>query len=110
MYTIAAEAIGSRTLMNISSSSHIYDRHPSIKGVRRLKSISYGRMARIAARSDDRKPGSNFVFDIEACRIARRSGIRIYFVGVDVKELENILNWRLHDGTVVGGTTRLRRS
>ena len=107
--TIAAEMIGSRTLVNISSSSHIYDRHPSIKGARMLKSMSYGRMARIAAKWDDRKPGSNFVFDIEACRIAKRSGIRIYFVGADVRELDNILNGRPHDGTVVGGTTRLRK-
>lgn len=98
---IAAEIVKSKILVNISTSGHIYDRHPSAKGAKRLKKISYEKLIKIATMGDDRKPGTNFVFDIAACKIAKRSKIKLHFIGENLNDLENILVGKEHDGTVV---------
>ncbi|MEM0159554.1 MAG: UMP kinase [Candidatus Micrarchaeaceae archaeon] len=95
-----AEALGSKKVVNVSNVPYVYETS-DIENSKPIKKLGYERLIEIAARYDSRDPGSNFVFDLVGCKLAKRSGIKIYFTNDDIKELKKILDGKEHNGTVV---------
>ncbi|MGC8567885.1 MAG: hypothetical protein ACP5RP_00720 [Candidatus Micrarchaeia archaeon] len=93
---LAAEKLGARTLINISSSGGIF----SDKGTE-LKKISYEMLIKKAIENDSRIARSNFVFDVIACKLAKRSNIKLHFVNDDMNNIKNAINGKNHEGTVI---------
>lgn len=103
---LAAEAMGAKTVINISNTSHIYDKDPAKHGdAKKLSRMSYDELIRLASGSDNREPGTNFVFDLFASKIIKRSGIKAIFIGRDMGNLRRLLkDERKAVGTVVSAS------
>lgn len=100
---LLAEAVGAERLVNLSNVDGIYDsdpkKNPSAKKIGRM---SHAELVGMAQKSDQRMPGTNFVFDTVACKLAARSRIDLHFVGgKNIKELGNAIKGKKHSGTVV---------
>ncbi|MFP3278932.1 MAG: UMP kinase [Candidatus Micrarchaeota archaeon] len=98
---VSCEALECKRLINISKVGCIYNTDPSKKGAIKLKRISHDELIRLAEQFDTRQAKVNFVFDLVASKLAKRSKIRIDFIGSEIKELERALLGKEHNGTVV---------
>lgn len=99
---LLAEAIGAKKLINISNVSGIYDSDPRKNpNAKKLDRMSYDELIALASASDKRLAGTNFVFDMLACKLIMRSKIETHFIGKDIAEIEKALNGKKHSGTVV---------
>jgi len=99
---LLAEAIGSRTVINVTNVDGLYDRNPDDPGARRLKEASYVRAIKMLS-EEKRRAGANFPLDILSLNIARRSEIKIKIVSF--KDMENVFNCikgKRYEGTVIG--------
>ena len=76
---LACEALGSKLLINISKTSYLYDLNPSYTGAHKIVTASFEQLLGRAFSDDKREPGTNFMFDVFASILARRSGIEIKF-------------------------------
>ena len=100
---LLAERVGAKKLLNLSKVDAIYssDPHADAKA-RKLPLLSHKQLVELAAKSDQRKAGTNFVFDLMACKLAARSNIELHFVdGRDLKQVKNAFAGGKHAGTVV---------
>lgn len=98
---LACEAVGCRAMINVSDVPYVYDRPPGVKGARKLTSMSHDRLMGLANRYDMRSARSNFIFDLAACKFAKRSGIELRFVDDDVGNLRRAIAGRGYRGTTV---------
>lgn len=101
---LLAESIGSKKLINVSSVNGIYDKDPSKhKGAKKFSTMTHAQLIELANACDQRKAGTNFVFDIVACKLAQRSKIELHFVSNSLKDIEAAIRGKKHSGTVVKG-------
>ncbi len=98
---LAAEAVHSSLVINVSTEPYLYTLPPKDKGAKKLKRIGYDGLIALAAKYDDRTAKSNFLFDLVASKLAKRSNIRIDFIGESIQELDKAINGSRHKGTVV---------
>jgi uridylate kinase len=100
---LLGEAIGATRLVNISNVDAIYDSDPRVnKSAKRYSKMSYEQLISLATSSDKRKAGTHFVFDLLACKLIARSKMEAHFVsGKSEKEIENAIEGKKHNGTVV---------
>lgn len=99
---LLAEAIGAKRLVNISNVSGIYESDPKKNpNAKKFERMGYDELAALGAASDRRMAGTNFVFDMLACRLLGRSRIEAHFVSKDIKEIENAIKGKKHNGTIV---------
>ena len=100
---LLAEAIGARRLVNISNVDAIYDSDPRKNpNAKKFSKMAYGELIALASSSDHRMAGTNFVFDMLACKLIARSKIETHFVSAKkMDDLENALEGKKHSGTVV---------
>ncbi len=97
---LLAEAIGAERLVNISNVDAIYDSDPrKNRNAKRFQKMTYDQLISLASASDKRKAGTNFIFDILACKLISRSGIEAHFVSE--KEMEKAIEGKKHSGTIV---------
>ncbi len=99
---ITSEAVHARRLINISREAYVYDRPPEEKGARKLSTLDYDGLIALAAKYDSRTAKSGFIFDIVASKLAKRSKLRIDFVGESIEELEKAIKGMKHEGTAIG--------
>jgi uridylate kinase len=101
---LLAEAIGARRLVNISNVDAIYDSDPRKNpAAKRFSKMTYEGLMALAASSDKRMAGTNFVFDLLACKLIARSKIETHFVSFrKMDDVEAAVEGRKHSGTVVG--------
>lgn len=97
---LLAEALGVKRILNISTVSGVYDRPPEEEGAKKFDEMSLKELERLALEYDKRKPGTHFIFDLFAVKLAQRSGIEIHFVGKDLEDVKNALNLKPHNGTI----------
>ncbi|MFH1222458.1 MAG: UMP kinase [Candidatus Micrarchaeota archaeon] len=99
---LLAEAIGAKRLVNISNVSGVYSADPKKDPkAKKFDRMSYDELAALGVASDKRMAGTNFIFDMLACKLISRSKIEAHFVSKDMKEIENAINGKKHGGTVV---------
>lgn len=101
---LLAESVGATKLVNISNVDAIYDSDPRKNPkAKKYAKMSYDELIALAASSDKRKAGTNFVFDLLACKLISRSKIETHFVTAkNLKDVENAIEGKKHGGTVVG--------
>jgi uridylate kinase len=102
---LLAEATGAKRLLNISNVEAIYDSDPRKNPkAKRYSKMSYRELVKLAIESDKRTAGTHFVFDMLACKLIARSGIEAHFVsGKKMREVENAIEGKKHNGTIVKG-------
>lgn len=98
---LAAESSSSKLLINIGTTSYIYDKPPSEKGAKPIPKMNYQELLNLAREGDKRAPGTKFIFDYVATLIAMRSKIKLVFVDDNIKELELALKGSKHNGSIV---------
>jgi len=100
---LLAEKLHAKRLVNLSNIDAIYSGDPKKdKGARRFTQLSYDKLIEIAGEADRRRAGTNFIFDLLACKIIARSGIEAHFVhGRDLESAERAMDGLRHKGTVV---------
>lgn len=101
---LLAEAIGAERLVNISNVDAIYDSDPRKNpNAKKFAKMTYEELNALAGASDMRKAGTNFVFDLLACKLIARSKIETHFVSFKkMADVEAAIEGRKHGGTVVG--------
>jgi uridylate kinase len=101
---LLAEAIGAKRLVNISNVDAIYDSDPrKNSNAKKYSKMGYEELISLASSSDKRMAGTNFVFDMLACKLIARSKIETHFVSFkNMNDLENAVEGKRHGGTVVG--------
>jgi uridylate kinase len=101
---LLAEALGARRMVNISNTPAIYDSNPKDNpNAKKFDKMTYDELIDLAVRSDKRTAGTNFVFDLLACKLIARSKIETHFVsGRNLDNVEKAINGQVHSGTVVG--------
>lgn len=98
---LACEVTSGKFLINVSKEGYIYDRNPAEKNAKRMERLNHNELISIASRFDTREPGSNFLFDLVACKIAKRSNTEVRFVNDDVNQLRLAILNKRHNGTTV---------
>jgi uridylate kinase len=99
---LLAEAIGAKRLVNISHISGIFNKDPrKFNDAKKFDRLSFDEMIALAMESDKRKAGTNFVFDMVACKLIARSKIETHFVGKEISEIEKAIAGKKHNGSVV---------
>ncbi len=100
---LLAERIGAKKLVNLSKVDAIYSGDPRVDArAKKLSLLSHKQLIELAARFDERRATTNFVFDLMACKLAARSNIELHFVdGRDLKQVKNAVEGVKHSGTVV---------
>jgi uridylate kinase len=100
---LLAEAMGAERLVNVSNVNGVYDSDPGKnKNAKMFRKLSFPQLLEIADASDPRKPGTHFVFDVIACKLAARSGMELHFVGgKNLSDLPGAMKGKPHRGTVV---------
>ena len=98
---LACEAVGSKELINVSKVPYIYDRPPSEENAEILEKLSHDKMIELAYKYDSRGARENFIFDLVASKLAKRSNIKVSFVNDDIAELEKVILGEKHKGSVI---------
>ncbi len=101
---LLAEALHAEKVINVSNVDAIYDKDPrKNKDAKRYDTLTHEQLTALAVQSDNRMAGTNFVFDILACKLAARSKIEVHFIsGKELSMLKTALEGKKHNGTVVG--------
>ncbi|MFP3950344.1 MAG: UMP kinase [Candidatus Micrarchaeia archaeon] len=100
---LLAEAIGAKRLINLSNVDGVYDSDPSKnKKAKKFRKMSFSQLLSLANASDKRKPGTNFVFDVIACKLAARTKMELHFVGgKNLRDLPKAIKGKAHRGTII---------
>lgn len=100
---LLAEKIGAKRIVNLSNVDGIYDSNPKENPkAKKFDSLSFEELIALANKGDQRKAGTNFVFDLMACKLVARSRIEAHFVdGRKLDDVEKAINGERHSGTVV---------
>lgn len=100
---LLAETLHAPRLVNMSNVDAIYDSNPkSNPNAKKYSKLYYTDLISLACKSDTRKAGENFVFDLLACKIIARSGIEAHFVnGRNLDDVKKAIEGKAHSGTVI---------
>ncbi len=100
---LACEATNCKKLINVSKEAYVYTKNPKESGAKKLEKLTHEQLIDIAFKYDERTAGSNFIFDVVASKLAKRSDIDIFFVDDDINSMEKVLLGKEHGGSVVKG-------
>ena len=97
---LLAKNLGIREVVNISNVNYVYDKDPKKhKDAKKFEKISWQDYSKLI--SGKWKAGMNAPFDPVAAKEARKSGIKVSIIGKNLKNLENLLNGKKFNGTVI---------
>lgn len=100
---LLAECVEADRLINISNVDGIYDKNPKKhEDAKKFHFLTHEELVRLAIENDERTAGTNFIFDMLACKLAARSKLELHFVtGEQLGEVERAINGEDHSGTIV---------
>lgn len=100
---LLAEKIGARRLVNLSKVDGVYSDNPvKNKNAKKFPAMGFQQLVSLAMKTDQRRAGTNFIFDLVACKIIARSRIETHFVnGRKLQEVERAITGQKHSGTKV---------
>ena len=97
---LLAKNLGAKELINMSNTDYVYDKNPSkYKNAKKIEKLSWQNFMNLI--SNKWKAGMNVPFDPVAAREAQKSGIKVYIIGNDLTNFENLLNGKKFKGTVI---------
>lgn len=89
--------------INITNIRGLYTANPkTVKNARFIPKITWKDFDKMANKNKF-KPGQHFVLDQTASKTIRRGKITTYITGTNLKQLDNLLNNRKFNGTVITG-------
>ncbi len=99
---MAAETANCKLIINVSHIGYVHDRDPKkFSGAEKKERLTYEELIRISSAGDERKPGSNVIFDEIAAKLAARSMIEIRFVDGKIENFDAAVHGKPHNGTTV---------
>lgn len=97
---LLANNMGIKEIINMSNVNYIYEKDPfKHKDTKKIEKIGWGKFVKLIG--NRWKAGMNAPFDPVAAKEAQKSGIKVYVIGNDLKNLENLLEGRKFKGTVI---------
>ena len=95
-----AKNLGVREIINMSNVDYVYDKDPrQHKDAKRIESIRWDGYSKLIGTKWT--AGMNAPFDPVASKEARKSKIKVYVIGKDLKNLENLLDGKNFKGTKI---------
>ncbi|MFH1257345.1 MAG: UMP kinase [Candidatus Micrarchaeota archaeon] len=100
---LIAEMVKANAVINLGDTDGVYTADPKKdKGAKRIPIMRHADLVKLAIKSDQRKAGTHFVFDLVASKLAARSNIELRFLdGRDLANVEKALMGRDFQGTIV---------
>jgi len=90
------------SLVNVTRVGGVYSKDPEkFPDAKKLSSIKYRDLVKMASRYDDRKARTHFVFDLLAAKIIARSRIPTAIISARTGEIKKACLGEEHSGTVV---------
>lgn len=97
---LLAKNLGIREVINMSNVNYVYDKDPrKHKDAKKIEKINWQNYSKLVNKKW--KAGMNAPFDPVAAKEARKSNIKVSIIGKDLKNLENLLNGKKFNGTVI---------
>ena len=97
---LLAKNLGTNEVINMSNVDYVYDKDPKkytdAKKTEKMKWKDFRKLS-----GNRWKAGMNMPFDPIAAKEAEKSGIKVYIVGNDLKNLKNLLDRKKFKGTVI---------
>lgn len=97
---LVCNAVKSKLLINLSSEPYVYDKDPKLAGAKKFKTLSYDQLLALSRKYGQPQPGLNFIFDITASKIVKRSKIEVRFAGYSSRSFADAIKGK-HMGTTV---------
>ena len=97
---LAAKNISSKEVINMSNVDYVYDKDPrKHRDAKKIESIRWKDFTKLVGKKW--KAGMHAPFDPIAAKEAQKSKIKVFIIGRDLKNLENLLNGKKFKGTVI---------
>lgn len=97
---LLAKNLGVKEIVNMSNIDYLYNKDPKkYKNAKKIEKISWEAYRKLI--SKDWKAGMNVPFDPVAAREAQKLGFKVFIVGRDLKNLENLLDKKKFRGTII---------
>ena len=97
---LLAKNLGVKEIINMSNVDYVYDKDPKKhKGARKFEKISWQAYTRLI--SSKWKAGMNVPFDPVAAKEAKKIKTKVYIIGRNFKNLENLLDGKNFKGTII---------
>ena len=97
---LLAKNLGVKEIVNMSNIDYVYDKDPKKhKDAKKIEKISWQNYSKLISRKW--KAGMNVPFDPVATKEAKKSWIKVFIIGKDLKNLDNLLNGKKFKGTII---------
>jgi uridylate kinase len=93
---LLAESANATHVINVSTPKGVYDETGNF-----VESMGIDKLIDMALKGDTRVARSSFIFDVIACKIAKRSKTELHFLDKDISNIEGAILKRKHGGTVI---------
>ncbi len=95
---LLAESAGATHVINVSTPKGVYDESGKF-----VEEMGIDKLIELAMKGDTRVARSSFIFDVIACKIAKRSKTELHFLDKQINNIEAAIMREKHSGTVVKG-------
>ena len=97
---LLAKNLDVKEIVNMSNVDYVYDKDPNKnKNAKKIEKINWQNYSKLV--SNKWKAGMNVPFDPVAAREAKKSKMKVYIIGRDLRNLENLLDGKKFKGTVI---------
>ena len=99
---IVAERLKAKRIINLSRVDGIYDSDPDKNPrAKKFPKMTYDELIALATKLDSREPKAPFVFDVVACKLAKRIGVELVFgKGTDLNDITKLVIGNLGQTTL----------
>lgn len=100
---LLAECLEAERVINVSNVDGVYNKDPNKNtDAKKFHYLTHEELIKLSSENDKRIAGTNFVFDILACKLALRSKIELHFIsGKNLGDLERAIEGEDHSGTII---------
>ena len=97
---LLAKNLGVNEVVNMSNVDYVYDKDPKkYKEAKKIEKISWQNYSKLI--SNKWKAGLNAPFDPVAAKEAKKLGMKVFIIGKDLKNFENLLERKKFKGTII---------
>lgn len=97
---LIAKNLGVKDIINMSNIDYVYDKDPrKFKNAKKIEKMRWGDYRKLSG--SKWTAGLNLPFDPIAAKEAQESRMKVYIIGKDLRNLENLLNKKKFKGTVI---------
>ena len=97
---VLAKNIRIKEIINMSNVNYVYDKDPKkFKDAKKIEKVSWNEFSKLT--NQKWKAGMNVPFDPVAAKEAKKSKLRVYIIGSDLKNLKNLLDGKKFRGTII---------